>query len=86
MARLESLSAVHEHRDWFIALGIALILLGAAAMTLPFLTALTTTLFVGVLLVLGGVVQGVHALRARRWRAAGWSTRALGRSARRSPR
>jgi uncharacterized membrane protein HdeD (DUF308 family) len=54
---------------WFLALGIALILLGAAAIGAQYVTTLTSVLVFGILLVAGGVVQIVNAVLARGWRA-----------------
>jgi uncharacterized membrane protein HdeD (DUF308 family) len=53
---------------WFLALGIALILVGLAAVGAPWLFTLTTVLVFGILLLVGGVVQIVNAVLARSWR------------------
>jgi uncharacterized membrane protein HdeD (DUF308 family) len=57
-----------KHWMWFLALGIALIALGAAAIGAAFITTLATVLTFGCLLLAGGVVQVVNALVARSWR------------------
>lgn len=54
---------------WFLALGIALILLGVVAIGAQYLATLTTVLVFGILLVAGGVVQIVNAVLARGWKA-----------------
>jgi uncharacterized membrane protein HdeD (DUF308 family) len=63
---------VVANRGWFTALGIALILLGAAAIFMPFIAALVTTVFLGWVLLIGGIVQAVHAVQNRRWTGFGW--------------
>lgn len=63
---------IQENRGWFIALGVVLILVGTAAILFPFLSTLSTEIFVGWLLVIGGVVQIVHAFRAKDWSGFFW--------------
>lgn len=65
--------SVHENRGWFIGLGIALLVLGVLSILLPPLASLATTMVIGWLLVIGGVVQGYHALRNPRWASRGWA-------------
>ena len=64
---------VHENRGWFIGLGIALLVLGVLAIILPPLASLATTVVIGWLLVVGGLVQGYHAIRNPRWAGRGWA-------------
>jgi uncharacterized membrane protein HdeD (DUF308 family) len=64
---------VRERRGWFIGLGVAFAVLGVLAIFLPFAASLVTTLVIGWLLVIGGVMQGVHALQNRRWAHSGWA-------------
>ena len=64
--------AIHENRGWFIAIGVVLILVGTAAILFPFLSTLSTEIFVGWLLVIGGIVQIVHAFRAKEWSGFLW--------------
>ncbi|TAM48135.1 MAG: HdeD family acid-resistance protein [Acidobacteria bacterium] len=52
---------------WFLALGIALLLLGAVAMIVPWLTTLTSVLVFGWLLVFGGVLEVIAVFWARGW-------------------
>ena len=54
---------------WFIALGIALLLLGTVALIVPWLTTLTSVLVFGWLLVLGGVLEVLGVFWAKGWRA-----------------
>jgi uncharacterized membrane protein HdeD (DUF308 family) len=60
-------STLRENWTWFLALGITMILVGTMAVVLPALATLGTTLVLGWLLVLGGVVQGCHAFFVRNW-------------------
>jgi len=53
---------------WFIALGIVLIVLGAAAWLDVVSVALATTVVIGASMLVGGVVQIIHAYMARDWR------------------
>lgn len=63
---------IHEHRGWFIALGIGFMILGVAAIFLPLAASLVTTLVLGWLMIVGGVFQGIHAVENRRWAGWGW--------------
>jgi uncharacterized membrane protein HdeD (DUF308 family) len=67
------LDSVRRARGWFVALGIAFLILGALAILLPFAASLATTLVLGWLLVAGGFLQGVHAIQNRRWGHSGWA-------------
>jgi uncharacterized membrane protein HdeD (DUF308 family) len=70
---LGPMDAIHESRGWFIGLGIALSILGILAIGVPFAASLATTLFIGCLLVIGGVAHAVHAVRNRRWTGSSWA-------------
>ena len=63
---------IQENRGWFIALGVVLIVVGTAAILFPFLSTLSTEIFVGWLLLIGGIVQMVHAFRAKDWGGFFW--------------
>jgi uncharacterized membrane protein HdeD (DUF308 family) len=67
------LDAVREKRGWFIGLGLVFMALGIMAILLPFIASLVTTIVVGWLMFLGGIVQGVHAVQNRRWGGSGWA-------------
>jgi uncharacterized membrane protein HdeD (DUF308 family) len=54
--------------QWFVALGIVLIVLGAAAWLDVVSVTLATTIFVGAMLLAGGVFQIIHAFMTRGWR------------------
>ena len=64
--------AVREKRGWFIALGIILILVGTAAMILPHIATLSTTIFIGWFLIIGGIVQAIHAFWVKDWGGFFW--------------
>lgn len=49
--------AMRRHRKWYMVEGVILMLLGAAAVLLPQVATLATTLLVGWLFVLGGAVR-----------------------------
>ena len=60
-------SEVREHRLWFLALGIAMVLLGIAAIAFPFMATLAVELLLGWILLANGALGIVHAFRASRW-------------------
>ena len=68
----EITKTIQDNRGWFIALGVVLIVVGTAAILFPFLSTLSTELFVGWLLVIGGIVQMVHAFRTKEWGGFFW--------------
>jgi uncharacterized membrane protein HdeD (DUF308 family) len=67
------LDTVRRSRTWFVALGIAFVVLGILAIVLPFAASLVTALVVGWLLIVAGIFQGVHAIQHRRWGGSGWA-------------
>jgi len=70
--QVELTKAVQDNRGWFIALGIILILIGTAAILFPFLSTLSTEIFVGWVLVIGGITQIVHGFWAKDWGGFFW--------------
>jgi uncharacterized membrane protein HdeD (DUF308 family) len=58
---------IAEHRSWFIALGVLLIVLGIAAIAFPFLSTIATKIFLGWLFIIGGVTQVVHSFSTQKW-------------------
>ena len=58
-----SLVEIWRRRNWFLALGALLMVLGAAAVVAAFATTLVTIALLGALLLAGGAVQAVHAFR-----------------------
>lgn len=65
-ARLKDLSA---QRGWFIALGVVLIVLGGVAAVHVLAATVASVMFIGVLMVIGGVGQLVHAWRVKGWKS-----------------
>ena len=53
---------------WFLALGIVLIVLGTIAIGSAFLMTIASVFFFGWLLIIGGVLEAIHAF----WREKGW--------------
>jgi uncharacterized membrane protein HdeD (DUF308 family) len=62
-------SIVAENRTWFTVLGIVLIILGIVAVAFPFMTTIVAKTFLGWLLLIGGVVQIMHAFSTQKWSA-----------------
>ena len=52
---------------WLFALGVALIVTGIAAICLPMTATLAIEIVLGWLLIIGGIIHGIHAFTARRW-------------------
>ena len=57
---------IRQGTGWGIALGILLIVLGIAAIALPFATAIALSLLFGWLFILGGIAQLIYAFVTRR--------------------
>jgi uncharacterized membrane protein HdeD (DUF308 family) len=66
------IDTVRQKRGWFVAMGLASIVLGVLAIVLPYAATILTTVVVGWLIVLAGVTEGYHALENRGWAGAGW--------------
>jgi uncharacterized membrane protein HdeD (DUF308 family) len=60
---------LHHCGLWFLIFGIAIVLVGVAAIGSTFIATLTTVTVFGVLLLVGGFVEIVNAFLARTWRA-----------------
>jgi uncharacterized membrane protein HdeD (DUF308 family) len=61
------IEAIREHRGWFIVLGIILIIIGLIAVVYDVTATVVSVLFVGWLLIVGGVVEVFHAFRTHGW-------------------
>ena len=72
MAPHVSMQTLHREWGWFMALGIILILLGIAAIVFPVTASYAIATVLGILLVIGGVVHGIHALTAHQWSGFLW--------------
>lgn len=58
-------TAFREGWGWLVVLGTALIALGCAAICVPIAVTFAVELILGWVLVVGGIVQGIHAFRSR---------------------
>jgi uncharacterized membrane protein HdeD (DUF308 family) len=61
------LHELRRHWGWYLALGIALIILGIIALGNSLLATLASMLVLGWLLIIGGAIQIVQAFRTRDW-------------------
>jgi uncharacterized membrane protein HdeD (DUF308 family) len=66
-ALLDGLQSLRANWGWFLALGIALIVLGTLAIGAAFIATLAVAVTFGILLLIGGGVQIASAFWARRW-------------------
>jgi uncharacterized membrane protein HdeD (DUF308 family) len=57
--------AMHEHWRWFLIEGLILLVLGAAAIAVPELAGVAATIWLGWILIIGGVIGLITTLRAR---------------------
>jgi uncharacterized membrane protein HdeD (DUF308 family) len=62
-----------ENSGWFLALGIVLILAGAAAIVFPWVFTVAAKIALGWIFLIGGIVLVVHALSTRGWSGFFWS-------------
>lgn len=69
----EIATTMHEHWRWFLAEGVLLMVLGAAAFVIPPIATLALTLLVGWLLVISGVAGFVTTSRMRSTPGFWWS-------------
>jgi len=61
----DPVEALHKQWGWLLALGIAMIALGAVAIAIPMAVTVAVELLLGWIFVIGGFVQGTHAFRSR---------------------
>jgi uncharacterized membrane protein HdeD (DUF308 family) len=64
---------VRRNRGWFFGLGIAFLALGILLILMPMIASLVSAMVLGWMMVIGGLFQGYHAIRARGWKGAAWS-------------
>jgi uncharacterized membrane protein HdeD (DUF308 family) len=64
---------VRKHWGWLFALGIVFVLLGTIGLGMTAFLTVTSMLFFGVLLLIGGGAELVQAFRAKGWRSMLWS-------------
>jgi uncharacterized membrane protein HdeD (DUF308 family) len=65
--RVPTFVSFHHVRGWFVAAGVGLVALGILAIALPQLFTFGFDAILGLLLIAGAVVHGVHAFQQRRW-------------------
>jgi len=65
--------SLRDHWGWFLAEGIALCVLGLAAIAIPLVAGLVATVFLGWLFLIAGIVGLIATLRARQAPGFGWS-------------
>lgn len=65
---LIGLGELKKNWGWFLALGIALVVLGAIALGASVAMTIVSMVLLGWLLIIGGVLEGVHAF----WRERAW--------------
>jgi uncharacterized membrane protein HdeD (DUF308 family) len=56
---------ITEHRGWFIFEGIVFLLIGVVAIVFPFAASIATTIFIGTLLLVGGITTAIRAFGAK---------------------
>jgi len=66
-SRFADLEALQKRWSWILGLGIALIVLGTIACGSVVVTSLATMVFVGWLMILGGVLEAGHAFTCKAW-------------------
>jgi uncharacterized membrane protein HdeD (DUF308 family) len=64
---LTGLEDLRHRWGWFLAIGIVLIAVGFVALMAIGIATLATAIFLSWLMVVGGIVEIVHAFRIRRW-------------------
>jgi uncharacterized membrane protein HdeD (DUF308 family) len=64
---LAGLETVRKHWGYFLASGIAFLVLGTITLAYTVLTTLTSVFVFGVALFFGGIFQTVHAFKASKW-------------------
>jgi len=57
-------AVIQENKGWFVFAGILLIIIGIAAVALPFAAAIAVEIMVGWILVVSGIVQIIHSFKA----------------------
>ena len=68
--RLEEFSdTVSQYRSWFMILGVALIVLGIIAVIFPLATTIAVKVFLGWIILIGGLVTAFHAFSTQKWSA-----------------
>lgn len=69
----ETKRLIAEKWGWFLALGIALIVIGLAAIAFPLISTIAAKVMLGWLFLIGGVVLIIHAFSAQGWGGVLWN-------------
>lgn len=64
--------SLQNNWGWFLALGVALVVVGALAICLPAVATELTIFALGWLLIVGGIIQAIHAFTAGKWGGTVW--------------
>jgi len=62
-----SIDSLRHHWGWLLALGLAMLIVGVAAMIITPAATLATVLILGWLLLASGVIESISAFHARKW-------------------
>jgi uncharacterized membrane protein HdeD (DUF308 family) len=65
--QLPGAGEIRRYWGWYLALGIVLIVLGTIAIGSTFVMTIASVFFFGWLLIIGGVMEAVHAFWHKRW-------------------
>jgi uncharacterized membrane protein HdeD (DUF308 family) len=65
--QLPGAGELRRHWGWYLALGIVLIVLGTIAIGSTFVMTIASVFFFGWLLIIGGVMEVIHAFWHKRW-------------------
>ncbi len=63
----DQLTALRAGWGWFVALGVAFVILGFVALAHLLVSTVATALYVGALVLVAGIVQVMHAFRIKEW-------------------
>lgn len=64
---LAELEELRKHWNWFLILGLVLIVLGTIAVGSSALMTLATMVFIGWLMIGGGIIEAIHAFTCKAW-------------------
>lgn len=56
---------IAQHRSWFIFEGVVFLLLGVLAILFPFIASVALEIYLGALLLVGGIATGIRAIAAK---------------------
>src|SRR5262249_8995783 len=65
----DELKALKHNWFWFLALGIALVVVGLLAILMPFVAGIYATVLIAIFLLIGGVAQIIGSFQSRGWGA-----------------